>query len=58
MSGLPRRLFSHAYHSLTDEVKVAGSETVAGCVRSSVRSTAVVGPQVFDLKFPLPRNWS
>jgi hypothetical protein len=25
-------------------------------VRSSVRRTAVVGPQVLDLKFPLPRN--
>lgn len=57
MFPLARRSFDQPYHSLTAEVNVAGSPVVEGCVRSSVRSTAVVGPQVLVLKFPLPRNW-
>lgn len=37
-------------------MNVAGRPVAEGCVLSSVRSTAVVGPQVLVLKFPLPRN--
>ncbi len=57
MFWLVRRSFDQLYHSLTDEVNVAGSPVVEGWVRSSVLSTDVVGPQVFDRKLPLPRNW-
>ena len=56
VSGFRCRPFDRLYHSLTDEVTVAARLLVAGCVRSSVRRTAVVGPQVLDLKSPLPRN--
>lgn len=57
MSGLLRRSLLQLYHSLTDEVNVAGRCVVEGWVRSSTRSTALVGPQVLERKFPLPRNW-
>jgi hypothetical protein len=56
MSELARRSLDQPYHSLTEEVNVAGRPAVEGCVLSSVRSTAVVGPQVLVRKFPLPRK--
>ena len=56
MFGFCRRSLDQLYHSLTDEVNVAGRFVVDGCVRSSTFRTAVVGPQVLVLKLPLPRN--
>ena len=37
MSGFCLRSFSHLYHSLGDDAKVAGKCWVAGCCRSSKR---------------------
>lgn len=57
MDGLDRRLFDQLYHSLTAEVHVVGRPAATGWAAFSVRTRAVVGPQVLERKFPLPRNW-
>src|SRR5882757_4735081 len=56
MFAFARRLLDQLYHSLTDEVKVAGRFLVEACVRSSTFRTSEVGPQVFVAKLPVPRN--
>src|SRR4051812_32428895 len=56
IAGFFRRSFCQLYHSLTDEVMVAGRPAVAGCPGSSTRSVSCVGPQVLDRNVPVPRK--
>jgi len=56
MSGFCRRSFCQLYHSLTEDVKVAGRSAVAGWPASSTRRVSAVGPQVLLLNVPVPRK--
>src|SRR5689334_2347797 len=58
MFGFWRRSLCQLYHSLTEDVMVAGSPAIAGWLRSSIFSVSEVGPQLLLWKVPVPRKVS